>query len=131
MESLHANERRWEHMLPRRSVALAFVLTACSGPHVAPRPAPPPAPAPVTVHEPPPPEKPAIIGIVLDVSPADAEVVVDGVSRGAASALSAGVPLDPGVHQLVIKRDGFRPYRVEFTVSDKAEEFAVRLEPVR
>ena len=71
------------------------------------------------------------LGVSLTVSPADAEVVIDGVSRGKASDLEPVVELTPGLHTLVIAHAGYAPYRVEFSVSDKAESFVVRLTPIK
>jgi hypothetical protein len=68
-----------------------------------------------------------LVGVALQVTPADAMVAIDDDDRGTASSLPVVVPLAPGIHQLVITRDGYTPYRVEFAVSDKTERFTVEL----
>jgi hypothetical protein len=53
------------------------------------------------------------VGVALDIAPGDATVEVE-----------------PGLHTLVVTRDGYQPYRAEFTVTDKIEHFVVRLQPL-
>lgn len=72
---------------------------------------------------------PTIAGVALTVSPPEAEVFIDDVLYGEAAMLDAVIALPPGLHQLVVRHDGYKPYRVELTVSDATESIAVRLEP--
>ena len=116
-------------MWPTLTIALALV--ACGGsarptpvPVVAPKPKPP------IVQEPPAPEA-MIVGVVLAVSPGEAEVSIDDVERGPASKLQRAIALEPGLHQLIVTLEGYKPYRAEFTVSDKTEKFTVHLERAR
>jgi hypothetical protein len=107
-------------------VVVALGLWACGHhPAATPRqqPPPPPAPADAAVS--------AKLGVALTVTPADAEVEIDGTSYGVASALPPVIELKPGLYTLVVKRDGYTPYRVEFSLSDKTESFAVHLDPVK
>jgi glucose/arabinose dehydrogenase len=117
----------------RLRATLVVALLACGGAPA--RPPPPATPEHAAVATdaalPDAPQLPAVPGVALKVTPADAEVAIDGVARGVASALPLVVALEPGVHQLVITRDGYAPYRVEFLVADKPETFAVRLERAR
>jgi hypothetical protein len=98
--------------------------------------APAPSPAkhdlPVEVVAPPPPDAGAVkIGVALAVTPPDAEVWIDGVSRGKASDLGPVIELKPGLYTLVVARAGFSSFRVEFTVGDKTESFAIHLDQKR
>lgn len=110
-------------------IALVIALVACGGGHPAARPitstierdASPPPP-------PPPQPAPLVIGIALVVTPTDAEVSIDDVARGPAHTLAKPIELEPGLHQLIVTRDGYKPYRAEFTVSDKTEKFTIHLE---
>jgi hypothetical protein len=70
----------------------------------------------------------SIAGVQVTVTPADAEVVIDGTSFGVAS--MRVIPLDPGLHQLVVRLAGYKPFRVELTVANKTEHLTVRLEPI-
>jgi hypothetical protein len=70
------------------------------------------------------------VGVALDIAPADATVEVDERTLGAASSLDRVIGLEPGLHTLVVTRDGYQPYRAEFTVTDKIEHFVVRLQPL-
>ena len=102
---------------------LAFALCLACGHPSTPRAVPPP-PAPSDAAP-----RPTTIGVTLDVTPRDAEVVIDGESRGKAAELPQAIELPPGVHALEITRDGYASFRVEVTVSDKLESFHVRLDP--
>lgn len=75
--------------------------------------------------------KPVIAGVALTVTPPEAQVFIDDVLYGEAAMLDAVIALPPGLHQLVVRLDGYKPYRVELTVSDTTEDIAVRLEPAR
>lgn len=65
--------------------------------------------------------------LALDVTPADAEVEVDGAPRGKASDLKA-LELVPGPHQIVIKKPGFEIWRGEVAI-ETTETIQVRLVP--
>ena len=113
-------------------VALVTLVVACSGGRR--EPVQPVAAKPdanpqhvVTVDAAP---EPDIVGVALSVTPSTALVSIDDVERGPASSLGV-VPLEPGVHYVVITQDGYKPYRVEFVVTDKTERMTVRLEPGR
>jgi hypothetical protein len=113
-----------------RVAAWALCLAACG------HPASPPAHAPAPV-----PDQPALaqpadapstkVGVALSVTPADAEVFIDGVSYGKASSWADVIELKPGLYTLLVSRTGYVSYRVEFSVGDKIESFAVQLEPTK
>ena len=111
------------------------LLVSCGGQPTTPPVTPPPVdPAPAISPQPSPTpdlHHTAKVGMSITVSPADAEVIIDGVSRGKASELEPVVELTPGLHTLVIAHAGYAPYRVEFSVSDKTESFVVRLPPIK
>ena len=51
--------------------------------------------------------------VVVQVQPADAQVVVDGVPQGLGSdfdGVHGALTLAAGPHRLILRRDGFRPY---------------------
>ena len=75
--------------------------------------------------------QPVIAGVEVTVTPPEAQVFIDDVLYGEASMLDAVIALPPGLHQLVVRHDGYKTYRVELTVSDTTESIAVRLEPAR
>ncbi|MBS1124327.1 MAG: hypothetical protein H6Q90_6555 [Deltaproteobacteria bacterium] len=118
---------------PARVAACLALLVSCGGhratqvsePATAPLSAAPTAKAEPVVF------KPMIVGVELIVSPPEAQVFIDDVLYGEASMLDAVISLEPGLHQLVIRHDGYKPYRVELAVSDKTETVAVSLEPAR
>ncbi len=110
-------------------LSLGFAIAACGShpaepadPATPPTPAGASAPADAAASD-----GPVLVGVALQVTPADAMVAIDDDDRGTASSLPVVVPLAPGIHQLVITRDGYTPYRVEFAVSDKTERFTVEL----
>ncbi|MBA2544944.1 MAG: PEGA domain-containing protein [Deltaproteobacteria bacterium] len=104
----------------------AAALVACSGgDHPIARPATPAANAGAGE---PTKAAPVVVGVALTVSPSNAVVTIDDVERGPANQLERVIALDPGLHQLIVTLDGYKPYRAEFTVSDKTERFTVRLE---
>lgn len=116
------------HVMRALLMSCAFAIASC-GSH--PRdPAGPASPAPAAKSAPTDtavPDGPVIVGVALRVTPADAMVSIDDKDGAMASELPSVVPLAPGIHQLVITRDDYTPYRVEFTVSDKTERFTVEL----
>lgn len=71
------------------------------------------------------------VGLALDVTPPDAEVMVDDRAYGKASELASPIALEPGLHALVVSRAGYKPYRAEFSVTDKIETFTVKLDAAR
>jgi len=108
---------------------IVVVLVACRG-EPAPR---APEARPVTSSHGPdrPVDARVITGVALDVSPADAEIEIDGDSVGVASSLPAVVVLEPGAHQLVVRHPGYEPYRAEFIISEGTERFIISLERTR
>ncbi|MGE5185173.1 MAG: hypothetical protein ACM31C_24055 [Acidobacteriota bacterium] len=118
-------------MTAARGVLLAVAALAACGGSPAPPPA-PPAARPAPPASPPPKPAPPANGISLKVTPPDAVVSIDDEPPQPASALPEIVALKPGIHQLVITKDGYKAYRVEFSiVSGKTETFGVQLEPAR
>ncbi len=113
-----------------RTIAWVFCVACGSSP---PPPSPPSPPVPVAPVPPEPPRDAAAakIGVALTVTPDDAEVSIDGVSRGKAAGLDPIIDLKPGLYTLLVARPGYAAYRVEFTVSDKTESFVIRLEPLK
>lgn len=109
---------------------LVFVLVVACGGRAEPV-APVRAPAPPPSVRPDAPAAPEVIGVALAVTPPAAHVMIDDVDRGAASELPAVVPLEPGLHSIVITHEGYKPFRVEFAVSNKTERITVRLDPAR
>ncbi len=118
---------------PTRVAACLALLVSCGGHRAAQvsEPATSPPPTAPTAKAEPVVFKPMIVGVELIVSPPEAQVFIDDVLYGEASMLDAVIALEPGLHQLVIRHDGYKPYRVELTVSDKTETVAVSLEPAR
>ncbi len=102
--------------MPRLFVVLALVI-GCGGKPPAPK-APPPPPPAVEVRG----------TLALDIEPADAEVEVDGTPRGTASEVKS-LDLDPGPHQIVIKKKGFEIWRGEVALARTTETIQVRLVP--
>ena len=114
-------------MTMMRAIAIAWLVAACG--HSSPPPkAVPPPPAPVDAAAAP---VAAKVGVALDVTPADAEVLINGVSHGEAGKLAPVIELKPGLYTLVIEHAGYTSYRVEFSVADKVESFSVHLEPAK
>lgn len=68
------------------------------------------------------------VGLALIVTPSDAIVELDDIRMGAAANLDPVFALAPGLHTLVITREGYKPYRIEFSVTDKVERFDIKLE---
>lgn len=65
--------------------------------------------------------------------PMDAEVVVDGVTRGVASdyAPPAFIELSPGAHRIELRKAGFATFRTEVYVSEEVlETIPVSLHPL-
>lgn len=79
------------------------------------------------VHAPPP---KSVSGFRLDVDPSDAELTVDGKDFGPVNAvpLVEGVlALDPGVHQMSLKRKGYQTWRAEVALGNDVEPLKVNL----
>lgn len=56
--------------------------------------------------------------LIVDATPGNAEVFVNGRLLGSASALvGRAVPISPGKHSLEIISRGFRPFSTQFTAS--------------
>lgn len=64
----------------------------------------------------------------LDVDPPDAEVKIDGELLGQADSLPTPLPLEPGLHRIEIRRDGYEIWRAEVAVHDDSEHLEVKLE---
>jgi len=69
-------------------------------------------------------------GLCFAVQPADAEVIVNGetltptLTTGGDSYLALGA----GIHQIMLRRDGYVTWRAEVSVGEKAERIEVSLE---
>jgi hypothetical protein len=72
------------------------------------------------------------IGLRLEVLPADAQVLLDGKAIGLAQQIAAGgiVKVDPGIHQITVRRTGYETWRTELAVRDGVESIHVDLVPV-
>lgn len=112
------------------AVSAALVLAACAGGKAA---APPVAAveaveaAPELAVAAPAAQLPAT-GLELSVVPANAEIFVDGDSRGVVADLSSGIlGLAPGIYQVSLKAPGHVTWRAEVAVRAGREKIAVRL----
>jgi hypothetical protein len=66
------------------------------------------------------------------VSPADAEISIDGAPRGAVADLadrSGLLPLAPGIYQVSLKAPGYVTWRAEVALGAKVETIKVNLVP--
>jgi hypothetical protein len=71
-------------------------------------------------------------GVSLNVEPQDAFISIDGRSLGTLAEMGGPngfVKLEPGLHQIVVRKPGFRTWRAEVTVRDKSERIHIVLEP--
>ncbi len=71
-------------------------------------------------------------GVWLRVTPADAELLVDGESFGPATGLhptEGFLQLDPGIHQIVVRKEGFTTWRAEVAVKADTEPIDITLQP--
>ena len=69
-------------------------------------------------------------GLILQVEPADAELIIDGQSYGPVAQLetSNGVLLlKSGIYQVSVKRAGYASWRAEVTINDRPETLQVVL----
>ncbi len=73
---------------------------------------------------------PASPGIEFRIEPGDAEVYVDGERLGSARDVAAGgvLELSAGLHQIMIRHDVLKTYRVEVSIGDTTEKITVNLE---
>ena len=71
--------------------------------------------------------------IVLDCTPPEAKVNVDGLDHGTAAevARKGGLTLPLGLHRVEITLDGYRPFRFELILGDKPEQLKVSLQPTK
>lgn len=102
---------------------LLVLLIACGGSKATP-PAKPPAAAGSGSD----PSPSVSVGLALTVTPSDAIVELDDIRMGAAANIDPVFALAPGLHTLVITRESYKPYRIEFSVTDKVEKFDIKLE---
>jgi hypothetical protein len=75
------------------------------------------------------PEK-AVSGFRFEVQPPDSELTVDGQVVGPVSSvpMQDGVfRLDPGVHQMSLKRKGYQTWRAEVALGSQVEALKVNL----
>lgn len=68
--------------------------------------------------------RPGMGAIRTECEPSDAEVVVDGTTRGLASDFSghALLHLEPGTHRIELRKEGYATYRAEVYVSAEVIE---------
>lgn len=77
------------------------------------------------------PPKPTVVGpaLVFSVEPTDAGVVVDGKDHGTVAELeNRAIKVAPGLHQVTIRKQGFKTWRAEVTVGESPEAIKVKLE---
>lgn len=67
-------------------------------------------------------------GLRFVVEPAEAEILIDEKSYGAAGELGH-VALPPGIYRVSIRARGYTTWRAEVSVSDSAESLEVSLTP--
>jgi hypothetical protein len=110
-----------------RALYLASVLSVsgCGG---APTPPPMPLPRPDAAA----PAAASTGRILFECTPPDADIVVDGTSRGTAADLAraGGLAIAFGLHRFEIARTGFRAFRIELKVGEKPERLRVQLKPI-
>jgi hypothetical protein len=76
-------------------------------------------------------ECPTRAGLCFQVTPADAQLEVDGDVLGLIQDLGRGlvfVEIEPGIHMITLKRDGFVTWRAEVSVAEAAETINVTME---
>ncbi len=72
-------------------------------------------------------------GVWLRVIPGDAGVEIDGEPIGTAADITASggfVSLPAGLHQIVVRREGYETWRAEVTVREDTEPIDIVLEPL-
>tara|TARA_R110002096_G_scaffold361075_3_gene554136 strand:+ start:27826 stop:28185 length:360 start_codon:yes stop_codon:yes gene_type:complete len=110
---------KFQSLIAMAFASLLAIACGSSDPKVA-------APAPIVEVD----AAPQVVsGIVFDVTPGDAEVIVDGEPLGIASEIGdAGtLELDPGLHQIMIRHEDYEIYRVEVTIGDTIEPMQISL----
>jgi len=114
---------RFRH-LGALGITLACTLSGCASSQPTVRPA-------TAAEQPTPTSAPAKPGLLFQVEPVQAEVMIDGKSLGHVSDLVAAgglVPLDPGLYQVSLRCPGFVTWRAEVAVrSGEAEPIRVTL----
>ena len=112
-------------MMSMRAAVVLLVLATVAPVGCRKPPARAPAPAPVAAT--PPDTRPRLS---VEVEPADAEILIDDVPIGTGASVSS-VPLDPGLHQIIVRKAGYDTYRAEVTIEDGGgdESIHVELEP--
>lgn len=76
----------------------------------------------------------ARVDLQVSCSPPDAEVSVDAVPRGLCSdydAPGAGLRLGAGMHQVAIRKEGFRPYVTYYEPSGARLSLSIELVPAQ
>ncbi|MGC4113381.1 MAG: hypothetical protein QM765_01640 [Myxococcales bacterium] len=69
-------------------------------------------------------------GLVLQCSPGEAEVAVDGVLQGTCADVEGRMlPLSNGGHRIEVRKAGFRPYTVELAAGNARTRLKVELAP--
>ena len=66
--------------------------------------------------------------LLVDLEPADAEILIDDAPVGTGESVSS-LPLDPGLHRIVVRKEGYETYRAEVTIETDDESLRVQLEP--
>jgi hypothetical protein len=108
-----------------KAAGWAALLLSCTTAKVAEAPVPP---APAAPSEPSPAPEPASAlgsGLRFKVDPPDAEVFVDGQSRGRVAELPGErgiLQLSPGLYQVSLKKPGYQTWRAEVAVKKDAPE---------
>jgi hypothetical protein len=106
--------------MSRLGALIVAAIVGCGGPK---KPTPEPPPKVVVAKQ--------IEGsLTIEVEPNDAEVEVDGTSRGLATALKP-ISLVQGAHQIVIKKPGFEIWRGEVEIKAETERIQVKLVPLK
>jgi hypothetical protein len=100
----------------------SFFLVGCGPAARTPTPSTPPAR--------PSPPSPPMGRIRFQCEPPNVAITVDGVPRGSAAAPGGQeLVLPRGLHRFEISLEGYRPYRIELMVGEKAELIRVQLRP--
>ncbi len=114
------------------TLAATLALACASAPAADPAPAPEPQPIAEPNREPAPPTCPNEPGLCFEVEPADAQLVVDGESKGSLSELAPTGPyfldLESGIYQIMLRREGYTTWRGEVSVREASEKIKVTLE---
>ena len=66
-------------------------------------------------------------GVRIHIEPSDAIVFVDGQQKDLAAG-TGFVELEPGLHEVMVQRDGYKTWRAEVTVGEKVELLDLKLE---